>query len=111
MSEKYENITLLYLKNGQHVITALTELTTQEGDPYCFMLEVPMTVTFGSEPLQIKLSPWSPFSKSLAFRVPFDFVVTLSEPKDEIKQKYLELVVPEYPINETAEIITGEKSE
>lgn len=111
MSEQYENITLLYLKNGQHIIAALTELTTKEGDPYCFMLEVPMTVSFGAEPLQIKLSPWSPFSKSLAFRIPFDFVVTLSEPKDEIKQKYLELVVPGYPINETAELKSGEESE
>ena len=103
-----ENIKLLYLKNGQQVICALTELYEDNGGdpevPLCFLFEVPMVITFGSEALQIKLSPWSPFSKSYAFRVPFDFVITISEPKDEIKQRYLELITPSYPINNTAEL-------
>ena len=53
--------------------------------------------------VKIIFQQWSPFSKSLQFRVPFDYVITIGDPKDQILEKYIEVVKPYYPIINDAE--------
>ena len=44
---------------------------------------------------------WSPFSKSVEFRIPFDYVVSIGEPKDDILEKYMEIAGPLFERLET----------
>ena len=44
-----------------------------------------------------------PFSSTPAFRIPFDHVITIGDPKQSILKKYVEVVKPYYPIDGGAE--------
>jgi hypothetical protein len=108
-----EDIKIVMLKNRQHVICKLSELRTETDEPLCFLFEVPFVVSYSvpsenaeEKDIQIKFAQWSPFSKSLQFRVPFEQVVSIGEPKDGILQKYIELLKPYYPIVNDAEPTT-----
>lgn len=48
---------------------------------------------------KISMSPLLPFSKSMAYRFPFDKVVTMGIPTDNILAKYVDIVKPYYPID------------
>lgn len=106
-----EDIKIVMLKNKQHIISKLTELTVEETDePLCFLFEIPMVISYthpkdANDDSEVKIifQQWSPFSKSLQFRVPFDYVITIGDPKDQILEKYIEVVKPYYPIINDAE--------
>ncbi len=97
-----EAIKIVQLKDGSHIICKITELTSDDGKPLCFLIEVPMILSYANEgsedDVKIKYSQWSPFSKSLEFRIPFDQVITIGEPKTAVLEKYVEIVQPFYPI-------------
>ncbi len=97
-----EAIKIVHLKDGSHIICKITELTTDDNKPLCFLIEVPMILSYVNgeteEDLKVKYTQWSPFSKSLEFRIPFDQVVTVGEAKTAVLEKYVEIVQPFYPI-------------
>ena len=99
-----DDIKVLLLKSGQHIITKLSELTADSGESLCFVFEVPLIIRFVSgtseQDTVISFNLWCPFSKSVAYRVPFEHVVTIGEPKDPILQKYIEYIQPLYPLIE-----------
>jgi hypothetical protein len=99
-----DDVKIVLLKSNHHLISKINELRTDDEKPVCFLLEVPLLVSYGpadapDEELKISLSRWMPFSKSPSFRIPFDQVVTIGDPKDAILEKYIELVKPYYPID------------
>jgi len=98
-----EDIKVLLLKTGQQIITKLSELRTKEDEPFCFVFEVPLVLSITADStesdIKIGFSQWMPFSSSVAFRVPFDHVVTISDPKEGIITKYIEVVKPYYPVD------------
>jgi hypothetical protein len=59
--------------------------------------------------VRIIFQQWSPFSKSLQFRIPFDYVVSIGEPKDQILEKYIETVQPYYSVIDNQEIFNEVK--
>ena len=95
------SVNVLHLVSGEQVVTKLTELTDEGGTPFCFLLQMPMTLSLvpqESGESQINFFPWSPFSGSSEFRVGFDKVVTISEPTKQVFQTYVEINQPHYPI-------------
>ena len=116
MSVLMENIKIVMLKNKQHIICKLTELMVEETDePLCFLFEVPMVISYtypqdtvDDNAVTIIFQQWSPFSKSLQFRVPFDYVISIGEPKDQILEKYIETVEPYYSVINNPEFFSEE---
>jgi len=112
-----EDIKIVMLKNKQHIICKLIELTVEETeDPLCFLLEVPLVIsytypkdTIDDNEVKIIFQQWSPFSKSLQFRIPFDYVVSIGEPKDQILEKYIETIQPYYSVVDNQEIFNEAK--
>lgn len=104
------DIKIVQLKTGHHLIAKVAELRTEEEEPLCFLLAVPMILSYGPETseenISIKYAKWSPFSSSLEFRIPFDHVITISDPIPSILEKYVELVNPYYPIISTEQPTT-----
>ena len=102
-----EDIKIILLKTGQHVIARITELRDENDNAFCFLLEVPLIVDFSPqstpENLQISFSQLMPFSSTPAFRIPFDHVITIGDPKQGILEKYVDIVKPLYPIDGGAE--------
>lgn len=98
-----EDIKIILLKTGQQIITKLSELRTDDDKPFCFVFEVPLVVSYSPEAtendIQIAFSQWMPFSSSVAFRIPFDHVITIGDVKVGILKKYVEIVKPYYPID------------
>jgi hypothetical protein len=97
------SVSILHLKTGEHVICKLTELKDEQGNPFCFLMEVPTLLKMvgaGENDSEVKVhfSQWSIFSKSTQFRIGFDEIITIAEPKDYIYNRYIELIQPAYPI-------------
>lgn len=98
-----EDIKILLLNPDLQVIAKVSEIQGEDDTPYCFLLEVPMVLQFApastQEEPKISMSPLLPFSKSMAFRFPFDKVVTMGIPTDNILKRYVDIVKPYYPID------------
>jgi hypothetical protein len=100
-----EDIKIVLLKSRQQIICKISELLNEETqEPLCFLVEVPLAIYYNnsekenSPDVTIMFQQWMPFSSSLQFRIPFDYVVTIGEPKEQILEKYIETIKPYYPI-------------
>jgi len=93
-----EEIKIVMFKNGHHIISKINELYVEgREDPICFLLTAPLIITYKSPnegELELSFTLWSPFSKSVEFRIPFDHVLSVGEPKEDILEKYLEIAAP-----------------
>lgn len=96
------SINILHLVSGEQVISKVTELRDERGEPFCFLLQMPMTLTLipgeTNEDTQINYFPWSPFSGSREFRVGFEKIISLGEPTKHVFEKYVEINQPVYPV-------------
>ena len=75
-------IKLIRMKSGEDVIGDVTEIDTG------YIVEkpavlMPMSDGRGNQ-VQMGMVPWQPWSKSKSFQIPRDWVVTTSEPTDEV---------------------------
>lgn len=109
-------IRLVLLKNGKLLITKIQEIKDDEDKPLCFLLEIPFVVNVTTNPEtpdnpKISFGSFVPFSKTTAYRIAFNEVLTIGEPVDSILQKYIEIVKPYYPIDGGAEPNTIEYKE
>jgi hypothetical protein len=113
-----EDIKIVMLKNGHHIITKINELFVEgKEEPFCFLFTAPLVITYKStdnQELELSFTLWSPFSKSVEFRIPFDHVVSMGEPKDDILEKYMEIAGPLFEkleeVNEPEEELIEEDS-
>jgi len=96
------SINIIHLVSGEQVVSKVAELRDPDGEPFCFLLQMPMTLTLipgddGEEP-QLNFFPWSPFSGSKEFRVAFDKIISVGQPTRQVYETYVELNQPVYPI-------------
>ena len=81
------SIKLIRMRSGEDVIG---EVTTE--NPEFLEVEQPavlMPMPDGTgNSVQMGMVPWQPFSKSKQFSIPKDWVVTLSEPAEDIENGY-----------------------
>lgn len=80
------------LKSLEDVIADVKEMLSDE-KLIGYVLNNPYVVSLQSgEQAQVGFYPYAPLSKDKAIPVPCDWVVSIVEPLDEVKQSYLEQV-------------------
>ena len=95
-------ISILTLKTGDRVIAELKEIFDEEGDNkkgICLLMEEPyilqmdgstpqyLTEQVGAE-YQIRFSKWNPYSSDWQFKIPYDSVMTISNPEPGLEEAY-----------------------
>ena len=95
-------VSILTLKTGDRVIAELKEIFDEEGDNkkgICLLMEEPyvlnleggnpqyLTEEYGME-YQIKFSKWNPYSSDWQFKLPYDSVMTISNPEPGLQKAY-----------------------
>ena len=95
---------LVLLKSGEDIIADVTEMVVGEEDErrivgYFFDKPCVIKLREGEESpeqksaYKISMFPWMPLSADPKIPVPADWVVTIVEPKDQLRKMYLEDVV------------------
>ena len=95
---------LVLLKSGEDIIADVTEMVVGEETErrivgYFFDKPCIIKLREGEEnpdqksAYKISMFPWMPLSEDSTIPVPADWVVTIVEPKDQLKTMYLEDVV------------------
>jgi len=95
-------VSILTLKTGDRVIAELKEIFDGEGinqKGVCLLMEEPyilnleggnpqyLTEEYGME-YQIKFSKWNPYSSDWQFKIPYDSVMTISNPEPGLQKAY-----------------------
>jgi len=111
-------VSVITLKTGDRVITDLKEAFEGEGEDrrgICLIMEEPyvlsldtkgpqyLTEQLGAE-YQVRFSKWNPYSVDTMFKVPYDCVMTISNPEPGLQEAY------EKKIEEKREIENDRKS-
>ena len=95
-------VSIVTLKTGERVITELKEIFDGEGDNkkgVCLLMEDPyilnldsaqpqyLTEAHGME-YQVRFSKWNPYSPDWQFKVPYDCVMTISQPEPGLENAW-----------------------
>ena len=97
-------VKLILLKSGEDIIADVTEMVVGEEEErrvVGYFLEKPCIVKLregGESPdkkagYKISMFPWMPLSADSKIPAPADWLVTMVEPKDQLRKMYLEDVV------------------
>ena len=94
-------VKLVILKSGEDIVSDIKEMVVGEGDDsrvVGYVLDKPCGVTLDSKSIklddegedhyQIKLFPWCPLSKNTKIPISADWVITIVDPVDKVKQMY-----------------------
>ena len=96
------SINIVHLVSGEQVITKLTELRDKDGEPFCFLFQMPMVLSLvpgeTEDQTQINFFPWSPFSGTREFRVGFEKIVSIGDPLPNVFSSYVEINQPVFPL-------------
>lgn len=83
-------IKLVLLKSGEEVISQIDEMVVNEKVVgYFFKLPAAVKLYKDTE-YSIKLTPWMPLSKDEIIPVVTDWVISIVEPVDRLKEMYVE---------------------
>jgi len=95
-------VSIITLKTGDRIITDLKEAYEGEGDDkkgICLIMEEPyilsldgttpqyLTEAHGME-YQVRFSKWNPYSPDFMFKIPYDCVMTISNPEPGLQKAY-----------------------
>jgi hypothetical protein len=92
-------VKLVLLKSGENIISDIKE-GFFEDKLVCYLLENPCTVSVNGSyrvvgeddsrenKVSISLTPWPSFSKETTIELITDWIVTITNPKDELKSMY-----------------------
>lgn len=96
------SINVVHLISGEQVITKVTELRDKDGEPFCFLFQMPMVLTLipgeTESDTQINYFPWSPFSGTREFRIGFEKVISFGDPLPHVLTSYIDINQPIYPL-------------
>ena len=94
-------VKLAILKSGEDIVADIKEMVVGKGDDarvVGYVLTKPCGVSLNSKAIklddeeedhyQIKIFPWCPLSKNTEIPISADWVVTLVDPVDKVKQMY-----------------------
>ena len=96
-------VSILTLKTGDRVIAELKEIFDGEDEDkkgICLLMEEPyvlnlegeqpqyLTEQYGME-YQIRFSKWNPYSSDTHFKIPYDCVMTISNPEPGLENAYV----------------------
>ncbi len=95
-------ISVVTLKTGDRVISELKEIFEGEEDKkrgVCLLMEDPYILSMdGATPqylteqqgmeYQVRFSKWNPYSSDWQYKIPYDMVMTISNPEPGLQQRY-----------------------
>ena len=95
-------VSVVTLKTGDRIITELKEAFDGEGDDkrgICLIMETPYILTLdGGTPqylaeahgmeYQVRFSKWNPYSPDTMFKIPYDCVMTISNPEPGLEKAW-----------------------
>lgn len=95
-------VSIITLKTGDRIITDLKEAYEGDGEDkrgICLIMEEPYILSLdGSTPqylteahgmeYQVRFSKWNPYSPDTMFKIPYDCVMTISNPEPGLQQAY-----------------------
>lgn len=95
-------VSIVTLKTGDRVITELKEAFNGEGEDkkgICLIMEEPFILTLdGAQPqylteqygmeYQVRFSKWNPYSPDTMFKIPYDCIMTISNPEPGLQNAY-----------------------
>ena len=94
-------IVVSHLVSGEQVVSKVEELRSDDG-PQCFEFTMPLLIIYKDTDkltdVAVEFRQWQLCSKSIKFRINFEQVITMGEPDDHIKDNYLRIVQPLYPV-------------
>lgn len=82
-------VKLLILKSLEDVIADVKEMISAD-KVVGYVLENPYVVSLSNNGEQVGFYPYAPLAKDNSVPIPCDWVVSILEPKDEIKNSYVE---------------------
>ena len=95
-------VSVVTLRTGERVITELKEIFDEEGDSkkgICLLMKDPyilnldsgtpqyLTEQHGME-YQVRFSKWNPYTPDWQFKIPYDCVMTISNPEPGLQRAY-----------------------
>lgn len=101
-------IKLVLLKSGEDIVSDISEMVVGEGDKKSvvgYYLERPCVIRMMDPNLisedgpnkksgfQVSLYPWMPLSKETRIPIPADWLITMVEPVEKLKEMYQEDIV------------------
>lgn len=95
-------VSIVTLKTGDRIITELKEVFDSEGEDkkgICLLMDEPYILSLeGGTPqylteqynmeYQVKFSKWNPYSTDTMFKIPYDCVMTISNPEPGLQKAY-----------------------
>ena len=95
-------VSIITLKTGDRIITDLKEAFEGDGDDkkgICLIMEEPYVLNLdGATPqylteqhgmeYQVRFSKWNPYSPDTMFKIPYDCVMTISNPEAGLENAY-----------------------
>jgi len=95
-------VSIITLKTGDRIITDLKEIFDGEEEDkkgVCLLMEDPYVLNLdGGQPqylteqhgmeYQVKFSKWNPYSTDWQFKIPYDCVMTISEPEPGLENAW-----------------------
>ena len=85
------SVKIVILKSLEDVIADVKEMISVD-KVIGYVLENPYVVSLNSEGDKVGFYPYAPLSKDTSIPIPCDWVVSVVEPRDEIKNSYLEKI-------------------
>ena len=95
-------VSIITLKTGDRIITDLKEAYEGEGEDkkgICLIMDEPYVLSLdGSTPqylteahgmeYQVRFSKWNPYSPDTMFKIPYDCIMTISNPEPGLQKAY-----------------------
>lgn len=111
-------IKLAVLKSGENLISDIKEGYFNE-ELVCFLLDKPCTIEINGSyrvvgednKLSISLKSWPMFSKQTTVEIIKDWIVTLVDPSDEVKEMYTQQVLGEAQNETNQSNLSNEQSD
>ena len=85
------SVKIVILKSLEDVIADVKEMISVD-KVIGYVLENPYVVSLNAEGDKVGFYPYAPLSKDTSIPIPCDWVVSVVEPRDEIKNSYLEKI-------------------
>ena len=108
-------VSIVTLKTGDRIITELKEAFDGEGDDkkgICLIMQEPYVLNLdGATPqylteqhgmeYQVRFSKWNPYSRDDQFKLPYDCVMTVSNPEPGLEESYKRKIKQKRELEET----------
>ena len=92
-------IKLVLLKSGEDIIADIGEMANEDKSVIGYFLHRPCVTKLrnieeeGKTSFKVSMFPWMPLTSDETIPIPADWVVTITEPKPEVKDMYTEEVL------------------